>query len=139
VEVVNSYVQERYTVEVLMKELEENENIYYIIYHGGLPAGFSKIRHQVPHAAIAQQNVSKLERLYLLKEFYNLGLGQDLLDYNISLSKQAGQAGMWLFVWTGNERAVKFYKKAGFEVIGQHDFKLTEDHSNPNHQMLLLF
>jgi len=92
-----------------------------------------------PHPNIALQNVTKLERLYLLKEFYGLKLGLQLFNFNVALSKQNNQAGMWLFVWKGNNRAVDFYKKANFEIVGGYDFKLTETHSNPNHQMFLRF
>jgi ribosomal protein S18 acetylase RimI-like enzyme len=46
---------------------------------------------------------------------------------------------MWLFVWKENQRAIHFYKKAGFHIIGSYDFRLTETHSNPNHQMLLKY
>ena len=71
----------------------------------------------------------------MLKEFYGLCLGLELLNFNIDLSKKNNEAGMWLFVWKENPRAISFYKKAGFEIIGSYDFKLTETHSNPNHQM----
>jgi ribosomal protein S18 acetylase RimI-like enzyme len=137
--IVQSYVREKYTAEIMAQELEEPEHIYHIIYQDQQPAGFSKIVHHAQHAAIAPQHVSKLERLYLLKELYSLGLGKELLDHNLALSRQCGQAGMWLFVWTGNERAVNFYTKAGFNIIGRHSFKLTDDHANPNHQMLLMY
>jgi ribosomal protein S18 acetylase RimI-like enzyme len=46
---------------------------------------------------------------------------------------------MWLYTWTGNERAVSFYLKAGFKIIGSHNFKISATHSNPNHRMLLEF
>jgi ribosomal protein S18 acetylase RimI-like enzyme len=61
------------------------------------------------------------------------------MQFNIDYSREQGQAGMWLFTWTGNERAVDFYKKVGFTIIGSHQFKLSETHYNPNHQMLLQY
>ena len=82
------------------------------------------------------ENITKLERIYLLKEFY---LGAELFEYNVRLAKENNQKGMWLFVWVENERAVNFYKKNGFVIIGSHDFKISETHSNPNHQMFLGF
>jgi ribosomal protein S18 acetylase RimI-like enzyme len=136
---INSYVAEKYTNEVSQKELADPNNIYHIIYCNGQPAGYSKIIFNVGHPNIPIGNVTKLERLYLLKEFYDLKLGHELLQFNIELAQQNKQAGMWLFTWKGNERAVHFYDKAGFKIIGSHDFKISETHSNPNHQMLLRF
>ena len=64
-------------------------------------------------------------------------LGYQLFDFNVNLSKEHNQNGMWLFVWIENKRAVSFYEKTGFKIIGSHDFFLSKTHSNPNHQMLL--
>jgi len=136
---IDLYVSEKYTPNVFKEEFSDPKNIYHIIYHDQQPAGFSKIIFNAPHSNIKTENITKLERIYLLKEFYSLKLGVELLKYNIELSKQNDQAGMWLFVWKENPRAVNFYKRSGFEIIGSYDFKLTETHSNPNHQMYLKY
>ena len=73
----------------------------------------------------------------MLKEFYGLQLGLELFEFNLNLSKQQDQEGMWLFVWKENQRALSFYKKNKFRIIGSHDFKLSETHANPNHLMFL--
>jgi ribosomal protein S18 acetylase RimI-like enzyme len=136
---INIYITEKYTTAILTQELNNPKNIYYIIYHGEKPAGYSKIIFNLPYANSPIQNIAKLERLYLLKEFYNLKSGLELFQFNIELEKQNNQVGMWLYVWKENARAVNFYIKAGFKIIGSHDFKISETHSNPNHQMLLIF
>jgi len=136
---MDQYVSEKYTEDVFINELKEEQNIYHIIYAENKPAGYSKILLNASHQNVEALNVTKLERFYLLKEFYGMKLGQELFHYNISLSKTNNQTGMWLFVWKENTRAIKFYRSAGFEIIGSHDFKISENHSNPNHQMFLKF
>ena len=136
---IDKYVNEKFNINVVQEELADRKNIYHIIYHNQKPAGYSKIVFNENHSGIQNGDVTKLERLYLLKEFYDLKLGYQLLEFNISLSEQNNQEGMWLFVWKENLRAVRFYEKAGFEVVGSYDFKLTDSHSNPNHQMLLTY
>ncbi|MBL7722914.1 MAG: GNAT family N-acetyltransferase [Chitinophagaceae bacterium] len=135
---IDAYVAAKYTPTILQQELSDPGNIYHILYHGQQAAGYSKIILHSPHPGM-QQNITKLERIYLLKEFYQLKLGYQLLQFNIDLSKKNNQAGMWLYVWKENHRAVNFYIKAGFQIIGSYDFKLSETHSNPNHRMLLLY
>jgi ribosomal protein S18 acetylase RimI-like enzyme len=134
---INSYIAEKYGEAVLTNELSDLRNVYYIIYHDKEPAGYSKIIFNFPYPGSPAQNIAKLERLYLLKEFYNLKLGLELFRFNIELSKKNGQAGVWLYVWKENTRAVKFYAKAGFLIIGSHDFRISASRTNPNHQMLL--
>jgi diamine N-acetyltransferase len=136
---INNYVAENYSTNAFKKELSDEKNIYYFIYHDKQPAGYSKIILNTPYTGSELKNITKLERLYLLKEFYNLKSGLELFQFNIALSKRNGQMGMWLFVWKENQRAVNFYKKAGFVIIGSYDFKISATHSNPNHQMFLRF
>lgn len=136
---INQYVNTKYTNEVFKTELSDTKNIYHLIHYQEQPAGYSKIILNDKFANIQLENVTKLERLYLLKEFYNMKLGLELLNYNIELAKQNNQTGMWLFVWKENHKAFDFYKKMGFEIIGDYNFKISETHSNPNHQMLLRF
>lgn len=136
-DIVTGYINQNYSEAVLTAQLNDPGNLYHLIYHSGVPAGYSKIIFSTSNANISSAHVTKLERIYLLKEFYGLDLGRELLDYNIGLSKKQDQAGMWLFVWKENHRAINFYKKSGFKIIGSHDFKLSETHANPNHVMLL--
>jgi ribosomal protein S18 acetylase RimI-like enzyme len=136
---INNYITEKYSEAILQDELNDPENIYHIIYHDEKPAGYSKIVFNQPYENSEVQNIAKLERIYLLQEFYNLKLGKVLLQFNIDLAKQQQQAAMWLYVWKENARAFNFYVNAGFTIIGSYDFKLSATHSNPNHQMLLQF
>ncbi len=136
---INTYVTEKYSLDVFKAELSDPNNIYHIIYKDDRPAGYSKIVFDTPYVNSQIKNIAKFERLYLLKEFYDLKLGSALFRFNIDLSKKNNQSGAWLFVWKENQRAVDFYKKNGFRIIGSHDFKISETYSNPNHQMFLEF
>jgi diamine N-acetyltransferase len=136
---IDWYVNEKYTDDVFKQDLKDPKSSYHIIYQNKQLAGYSKISFDAQHSNIGMEKVTKLERLYLLKEFYGLKLGLELFNYNIKLSKQNNEIGMWLYVWKENHRAISFYKKTGFKIIGSYDFKITETHSNPNHQMLLTY
>src|SRR5690606_35117466 len=101
--------------------------------------GYSKIILNASQANIAYKNVTKLERLYILEAYQQLKLGLQLFDFNVALSKNFKQSGMWLYTWVEIHKAIRFYKKAGFKTIGSYNFKISDSHSNPNHQMLLTY
>lgn len=136
---IQAYVAEKYNPAVLQQELQDPNNIYHLLYYQDQPAGYSKIIFNTPYPDSPDQNTSKLERLYLLQAFYNLQLGAALFEFNVNLMKENKQAGAWLYVWKDNQRALRFYQKAGFVITGSHDFNISETHSNPNHRMLLRF
>lgn len=138
-EVMNEYLEKNYNRDAIKEELDDINNIYYIVNYNDEPAGFSKIILNAEHPNIVTENVTKLDRIYLLKEFYGLKLGLELLNFNIELAKNNNQSGMWLYTWIGNNRAVNFYLKAGFTIIGSHKFYVTKTHYDVSHQMLLNF
>lgn len=136
-EELNTYLNQSYHPDKVLNELQDVNNHFHLIYYNNEPAGFSKITIGDENQNPLLNQVTKLERIYIYKAFYSKKLGLELLNFNINLSKQLNQKGMWLYVWVGNERAINFYNKIGFEIIGEYDFKLSETKSNPNHIMLI--
>jgi diamine N-acetyltransferase len=138
-EIMNEFLERNYNVDTIKAELNDINNIYYILNYKGDPVGFSKIVLNAWNQNIAAENVAKLDRIYLLKDVYGLGLGWQLLNFNIELAKNKGQSGMWLYVWIGNNRAIDFYLKAGFSIIGSHEYYVNKSHYDLSHQLFLNF
>jgi ribosomal protein S18 acetylase RimI-like enzyme len=138
-EIMQEYVHKSFSHEACSLELQDKHNTFHAAYYDGQPAGYSKIILASPHPAVPLQPVTKLERLYLLQEFYDRKIGHHLLQHALSLSKAAGEKGMWLNVWKENGRAIRFYQKAGFQIVGESRFVLTPTHANPNWVMLLAY
>lgn len=136
---IDNYVAKNFSEKNFVKELENQENEYYLMTYQEKIAGFSKVIFNSKNENIPYNNITKMERLYLLEEFYGLGLGKDLFNFNVSLAKKNNQVGIWLAVWVENLRAISFYKKMGFKIVGSYDFKISEKHSNPNHILYLEF
>jgi len=138
-EVMNEFLDRNYNPEAIANEIKDPKNIYYLINYNDQPAGFSKIVLNARHDSIAAENVAILDRIYLAREFYGLKLGLELLKFNIELAKKNNQSGMWLYVWIGNKRAVDFYSKAGFKIIGSHKYYVTKTHYDVSHHLFLDF
>lgn len=138
-EVMQEYRNKAFGEEACRAELADDHNVFHAAFYNGEPAGYSKIVFDCPHPAVPWQPVTKLERLYLLADFYDLKLGHCLFENAVDLSTAAGDKGMWLNVWKENERAIRFYEKQGFEIVGESEFVLTAEHSNPNWVMALRY
>jgi ribosomal protein S18 acetylase RimI-like enzyme len=134
---INNYLADNFSEENFINELVNPDNHYHLIYHDTVLAGYSKIMFNTESDCIESKNVTYMSRLYLLKEFYGLKLGKALFDVNIDLSKKQGQSGIWLAVWIENNRAINFYSKMGFQIVGKYDFRISATHTNPNHVMYL--
>lgn len=73
------------------------------------------------------------------KEFWNLGIGSLLLTELIRWAEQAGYEQLELEVDCRNERAVRLYRKLGFEIYGtrEHTFKF-RDGTYASYYLMLL-
>jgi len=136
---LDEYISKVYTVERFEIELKQSDAIYKLVFYNNLPAAYSKMVFDIDAPEIPHLRCCKLERIYVLKEFYDKKIGKILLDINLQIAKDLKQEGMMLNVWTGNARAIRFYEREGFKKIGETGFKISETHSNPNYVMFLEF
>ena len=136
---IQDYIEDHFNFEAFEKELINPEHHYRLIVKKHKIIGYSKIVFNATVDIIADEPIAKLERIYILKSELGTGVGKTLFDSNVKIAKDAYQKGIWLFVWVENLRAFQFYKKMGFQIVGKYNFKISETHSNPNHQMYLKF
>jgi len=136
---VQSFILKTYNLKAIEAEFENLKAQYHIIYFNNKVAGFSKIELNTPNKNINDLNVTKLDRLYILEAFHRQKLGSKLFDFTIQLSKKTNQKGIWLAVWVKNQKAIHFYNKQGFKIVGEYSFQISETHSNPNHIMHLKY
>ena len=136
---ITNYVKTKFAIAEFERELKQTKNHYHILYLNETPIGYSKLVLNVPGKNIPNKTTTKLERLYVLQEYHHLKLGLELFNYCVTFSKNHQQSGMWLYTWIENQKAIAFYNKAGFKIVGSYDFKISETHYNPNHQMLLTY
>lgn len=136
---INQYVKSNFSLRAFEEELDNKENLFFISSDENRINAYSKISFNQYNENIKSSHLVKLERLYVDPLTYGKGIAQELLKHNIDFSKQEGQQGMWLNVWVENKRAISFYDKMGFKVVGAFDFKISDKHYNPNHVMYLAF
>lgn len=136
-EIMENYLANSFNEKQLLKEIENPNFEYHVLYYKDKLAGYSKIILNTKNENIKENNVTKMERLYLAEEYHGLGLGKLLFDFNINLIKKNNQVGTWLYVWIKNEKALKFYKKTRFKNIADYDFPVSETETRPNYIMYL--
>ena len=55
------------------------------------------------------------------------GVAQRLMNECLTSARDMGARYIWLGVWERNPRAIAFYRKAGFQEIGEQYFQLGSD------------
>jgi ribosomal protein S18 acetylase RimI-like enzyme len=102
-------------------------------------AGYVHIRLDAPlpsEASITGEPAAEIARLYADRDWHGRGLGKLLMDAAIEAARTAGADVLWLGVWEHNARAIGFYAKMGFQIVGAKDFLLGKDRQR-DHVMAL--
>ncbi len=66
----------------------------------------------------------ELKRIYLLSRFHGSGAGRRLMEAAVEGAREMGGRRLFLGVFAGNARALAFYKKEGFRVVGERTFQM---------------
>jgi len=71
-----------------------------------------------------RQDDREVKRIYLLQRFHGAGLGRQLMRQAADAARDGGAKRLLLGVYAGNERALAFYRKAGFRKVGDRRFQV---------------
>jgi GNAT superfamily N-acetyltransferase len=63
-------------------------------------------------------------RFYIAREWHGTGAAQQLMAACVAEARRRGGRTLCLAVWERNPRAIAFYRKAGFAIVGSTAFQL---------------
>ncbi len=116
-----AYLADTYGAAIQGAELADIETRYRLALRGGAIVGYSKagrVKMDTPFTDRSRE----LHRLYVAPDAKGAGIAQRLMDDVLGWARADGADALYLSVWEKNERAQRFYRRYGFEHIGEHGF-----------------
>jgi ribosomal protein S18 acetylase RimI-like enzyme len=97
--------------------------------------GYAMLIHGAPDdpevaAAVPLRPAVELSKMYALPDVHGAGVSTGLMTEALRRAEALGAACVWLGVNQENQRAQRFYAKAGFAVSGTKTFRLGEHIEN---------
>ena len=124
---MQKYLDENLSEEKLKSELENPNSEFYFAENDNQILGYLKLKFGNAQTENQGNEALEIERIYVLKEFFSLKIGQILFEKSLEIAKEKKLKFIWLGVWEENKRAIRFYEKNGFKIFGKHDFVLGND------------
>lgn len=121
------YLQTAFSREKLLEELSNPASRFYFAYGDGELAGWMKLNESAAQTDIHDPESLEVERVYVRKDFHGASVGKSFLDRAMQVARNLGKTYLWLGAWEDNHRALKFYLRYGFRIIGKHSFFVGED------------
>ena len=90
-------------------------------------AGFTMLVSASLHPQIIAESPLEIRKFYVVPSRHGSGVAHQLMQAAEPLLEDPRYDSAWLSVYSGNSRAISFYRKWGFEVIGTHYFNVGGD------------
>jgi len=121
---MQQYIRKAYSHEQIEANFKNENIVYFLAFDNEVPVGYTKlIRNSAEQKLDTKKNI-ELEKIYVLKEYFDKKVGKELMIETITFSKSENFETLFLGVWQENERAIKFYKKFGFTIFATRNFLL---------------
>lgn len=127
---IDEYLRANFTLDRLADDLADPWNRYLLAEFRKAAVGYAMLRKNEPANHVVMGRPIELARIYVESDLIGKGIGSLLMDSCLEQASKMGYATMWLGVWTQNETAIAFYRRWGFEVVGEHEFILGQDVQN---------
>jgi ribosomal protein S18 acetylase RimI-like enzyme len=126
---MTAYVGDAFSEARQGREIEDpRSRIWLARADDGTLVGYAHVRLDVsPSARAPHRRAAEIARLYADRRWHGRGLGAALMHACIDSARQESADLLWLGVWERNARAIAFYGKHGFRVIGHQEFLLGSD------------
>jgi diamine N-acetyltransferase len=126
---MEAYLAKAFSVGRMASELADPGNWFLLALSAptGEVAGYAKLRTGSIEPSVSGPAPLELQRLYVERSAMGGGFGAALMEACLATARADGFQTLWLGVWEHNARALAFYRRWGFEVVGAHEFRLGED------------
>lgn len=118
------YFDQTFSVQKIKKSIDKPNNVYWIALVDELPVGYAKLKLKSKSEFITSDNISQLQKIYILKDFLSMKIGHQLQERLIGRARENNSEAIWLSVLGSNDRAINFYYKNDFIDVGNHDFQI---------------
>jgi len=123
-EFIDRYVDEAFSQQAVRTELAQSANTFLFIRNADALQAYMKLRTGPAPECVSGRQPVEVHRLYVDKRSAPPGLGTTLMNAGLEHAHQTGSDVAWLGVWSENEGALRFYRRLGFERVGQQDFMM---------------
>jgi len=110
------------------RSLIENPNaILFVAEMAGHLGGCVLVLRSSPHPQIEGVAPAELQRFYVTPAHHGRGVADELMRQALASLGRDRLAVLWLSVYSENPRAIAFYKKWGFHIVGTQEVLVGAD------------
>lgn len=127
---MEAYMSENFTLQKFSAQLADTRVTFMIAELEATPVAFAKLYVGDAPSCVRGSAPIEIERFYVDQRFHGRGVAHTLMQACLDRAGQSGHKTVYLSVWEDNHRAIAFYRKWGFEIVGSQVFQLGDEAQN---------
>ncbi|MBZ0248135.1 MAG: GNAT family N-acetyltransferase [Burkholderiales bacterium] len=124
---MEAHCRTTYGASIQLSEINDSSRTTLLCHASDRLIAYGQLRWNAAPACVVASKPAEIQRLYVDVPWHGKGVSQALMASLLSKALAGGADVAWLGVWERNPRAVSFYEKSGFGVVGEHVFTLGND------------
>ena len=124
---IAAYTSRVYGVTQQQAEIAASNIVTLVGEMDGQMAAYAQLRWIPPGPGVTGPEPVEIMRFYVDQPWHGRGIAQQMMDAVLATAREAGARTVWLAVWEQNPRAIAFYQRRGFHVVGAQDFWMGSD------------
>lgn len=124
---LESYLAHTFGLEQQTRELGDPAWSTRVVECGGHLVAYAQLRAGDAPATVTGVAPLELARFYIDRPWHGHGLADELIEDVTDVARGRGAGTIWLSVWQVNARAISFYNRRGFHIVGEQTFHIGTD------------
>jgi diamine N-acetyltransferase len=113
--------------DVQLREISDPNVVTLVCEQDGELVAYAQLDLNARIECVKAERPSEIVRFYVAAPWQGKGIAQELMTEVLATAKASGCDRVWLGVWERNDRGIRFYRKCGFKLAGEHAFVLGRD------------
>lgn len=118
------YINRELTPERFRMMLEDDRVVLLVLKRSHGLAGYALVARGAAHPQLISPVQCELRKFYVDAAYHGRGAANVLMEEVLAATPNAS---LWLSVFSGNRRAISFYRRWGFQMFGSQDFLVGTD------------
>jgi ribosomal protein S18 acetylase RimI-like enzyme len=124
---LSHYIATELTAKCFLTWIENPNAIMFVAEMADQICGYVLVLRSSRHPQIEDFAPAELRKLYVAPAHHGSGIADELMRQSLTSLERNRRTAVWLSVFSENPRAIAFYKKWGFRIVGTQLFSVGSD------------
>lgn len=124
---IDSHCRDTYRESIQAAEIRDPKRTTLVCHVRDRLIAYGQLRWDSAPPCVVATRPAEVQRLYVDAPWHGKGVAHALMASLLDTAVAGGADVAWLGVWEQNPRAISFYARSGFAVVGDHVFVLGKD------------